>query len=105
MAASQSDAFRDKLAKAQAATGRPELAHQSVGREVTEAEKALATAMMDIYGDGAITLTEVAVKLTERGVTAPASCVTTWDAATLEAELKHANANLDDSYQTNGYGA
>jgi hypothetical protein len=105
MAAAQSDAFRDRLAEAQAATGRPELARQSVGRAVTEAEKALATAMMEFYGAGATTLAEVAEKLTERGVTAPASGGTTWDAATMEAELKAANANLDDSYQTNGYGA
>ncbi len=105
MAAAQSDAFKDRLAEAQAATGRPELAHQSVGRAVSEAEKALATAMMEIYAAGAASFAEVAEKLTERGLLAPASGATVWDAALLEAELKTANDSLDESYQANGYGA
>ena len=105
MAGAQSDAFKDRLAEAQAATGRPELAHQSVGRPTSEAETALATAMMEIYGEGANTLAEVAEKLTERGVKAPASGSTSWDAARLEAELKVANASFDESYQTDGFGA
>lgn len=105
MAATQNDAFKDRLAEAQAATGRPELAHQSLGRKLGAAEKDLASAMMEIYGAGAANLTEVAEKLTERGVKAPATGRVVWDAASLEAELKAANAELDDSYQANGYGA
>lgn len=105
MAAGQSDAFTDRLAEAQAATGRPELARQSVGRAVSEAETALATAMMEIYGAGATTLAEVAEKLSERGVKAPVSGATNWDAASLVVELNAANDSFDESYQTNGYGA
>lgn len=105
MAAGQSDAFKDRLAEAQAATGRPELAHQSLGRAVSEAEQALASAMMEIYGAGAASLAEVAEKLTERGLAAPASGNKVWDAASLEAELKAINESLDDAYATNGFGA
>lgn len=100
-----SDAFKDRLAEAQAATGRPELARQSLGRALSAAETALATTMMEIYGAGASTLTEVAAHLTARGIIAPVSGGSTWDAALLEAELKAANASLDDSYQANGFGA
>jgi len=105
MAGTQSDAFKDRLAEAQAATGRPELAHQSLGRALTYEERALATAMMEIYADGASTLGDLAGKLTERGVKAPASGKTVWDAALLEAELKATNEGLDAAYATHGFGA
>ena len=72
---------------------------------MSEEEQALAAAMMDIYAHGSVTLAEVAEKLTERGVIAPGSGKTDWDAASLEAELKAANASLDAAYQSNGFGA
>lgn len=105
MSGAQSDAFKDRLAEAQAATGRPELAHQSLGRALNEQEKALAAAMMEIYAAGASTLAELAEQLTERRVIAPASGETVWDATLLEAELQTANASLDAAYKTHGYGA
>jgi hypothetical protein len=99
------DAFRDRLAEAQAATDRPELAHQSLGRPLDAAEDALARAMMDIYGAGATTLEEVARGLTARAVQAPISGRTDWDAELLHEELRAANQSLDAAYQENGYGA
>lgn len=103
--AAGSDAFQDRLAEAQVATGRPELARQSVGRAISPEETALAEAMMAAYGAGAATLAEVAEKLTEQGVVAPLSGGTTWDAALLETELRAANETLDATYQSDGYGA
>lgn len=105
MAQTSMDAFKDRLAEAQAATGRPELGHQSVGRPITEAEAALAHAMMEIYAEGATDMDAVAARLTERGIAAPGSGKTEWDAAMLEAELRAANASLDAAYLENGYGA
>ena len=103
--AGSTDAFKDRLAEAQVATGRPELAHQSVGRTISAEEKSLAEAMMEAYGAGAEDLTQVAEKLTERGIKAPVSGQTSWDAALLETELKAANETLDATYQSHGYGA
>ncbi len=105
MAGAGTDAFKDRLAEAQAATGRPELAHQSLGRPLTEAERDLAAAMMDIYGAGASDLAAVAQELTARALPAPSDGSTTWDAAKLEAELRAANASLDAAYAAHGYGA
>ncbi len=103
--ASGSDAFKDRLAEAQVATGRPELAHQSVGRAITAEEHALAEAMMEAYGAGALDLAQVATALTKKGVVAPVSGKTAWDADLLATELKAANETLDATYQTHGYGA
>ncbi len=105
MSTAESDAFKDRLAEAQAATGRPELAHQSVGRPVTAAEQALADAMMEIYGSGVTDMDALARGLAERGVPAPVSGRTDWDAALLAEELAAANASLDAAYAENGYGA
>lgn len=99
------DAFKDRLAEAQVATGRPELAHQSVGRTISAEERALAEAMMEAYSAGATDLAQVAEKLAERGVAAPMSGRTDWDADLLEVELRAANKTLDASYQAHGYGA
>lgn len=99
------DAFRDRLAEAQAATDRPELAHQSLGRPLSDAESRLAEAMMAIFAEGARSLDDVARGLTERAVPAPISGRTDWDAELLHVELSAANESLDAAYQENGYGA
>jgi hypothetical protein len=105
MAAEGTDAFKDRWAEAQATSGRPELAYQSVGRVISPEEKVLAAAMMEIYGAGAVSLSDVAEKLSERAIVAPMSGQTAWDADLLEDELRAANETLDASYQAHGYGA
>lgn len=99
------DAFKDRLSQRARDTGRPDLAHQSRGRALSDAEQALAQALMDIFGSGMHDFAGVAAALSERGVVAPASGRTDWTEELLAEELSAINANLDASYQANGYGA
>jgi len=99
------DAFKDRLSQRARDTGRPALAHQCRGRELTEAELALASALMDIYGSGTHDFDAVAEALTERKVAAPLSGATDWTAEKLNDELAGINAQLDAAYAENGYGA
>lgn len=99
------DAFRDRLAESGSATGRPELAHQSLGRPLSETERAFAAALMEIYGAGVTEMADVARALTDRSVTAPSNGGTAWTEDSLLAELETANASLDAAYQDHGYGA
>lgn len=99
------DAFKDRLSERARDTGRPALAHQSRGRELTAEEKALAEALMAIYSDGTHDYGAVAAALTERGVVAPVSGGAEWTADTLHRELAAINAQLDAAYAEHGYGA
>lgn len=102
--ANRNDAFRQRIAAADGGAERP-LKHQSRGRPLNDDESALADALMAIYGEGAQDFDAVAKALTARGVRAPASGRTDWDAALMEAELKALNADLDAAYREAGYGA
>ena len=99
------DAFKAVMAAAQAQEGRAALAHQSLGRPVSAREAALAAAMMEIYAGGVTDLARVARQLAERGVTAPVSGRTDWDADLLETELRQANESFDAAYRDHGFGA
>ncbi|MAM63190.1 recombinase-like helix-turn-helix domain-containing protein [Maritimibacter sp. UBA3975] len=99
------DAFKDRLSERARDTGRPALAHQSRGRDLTDAETALAAALMDIYSDGTHDFALVAKALTERGVVAPISGGTDWTEESLAKELAAINADLEAAYQEHGYGA
>lgn len=87
------------------ATGRPELATQSLGRSLTEAEDRFAEALMAIYAEGVKDETEIAAGLTARDVFRPSSLKVDWTAQTLAAELQALNADLDAAYAQNGFGA
>lgn len=102
---SESDAFRDVMMAARSQPGRRELAHQSPGRAITDAERALAEAVMAIYATGAKGAEALAKGLAERGVTAPVSGRTDWDAALIEAELTALNESYDTAYAEHGIGA
>lgn len=102
---SESDAFRDVMMAARSQPGRRELAHQSPGRAITQAETALAEAMMAIYATGAKGPDALAQGLAERGVTAPVSGRTDWDAALISEELKALNDSFDAAYAETGIGA
>ena len=99
------DAFKDRLSQHARDTSRPALAHQSLGRPLTEAEGALAAAMMEIMGTRQHDFAAIASELAARGVTAPVSGRRDWDLALLESELAALNADLDAAYAENGYGA
>lgn len=99
------DAFKDRLAQRAHDTSRPALAHQSLGRTLTEAESSLATALMEIMGQGTQDFAEVAKGLAAKGVIAPISGRSDWDLALLTDELTALNADLDAAYLEAGYGA
>lgn len=99
------DAFKDRLAQRARDTSRPALAHQSRGRPLTEAEAALAQALMAVMGAGTQDFGQVAAELAARGVVAPVSGRRDWTEALLTQELAALNADLDAAYRANGYGA
>lgn len=99
------DAFKDRLSERARDTGRPALAHQSRGRELTQHEKALAEALMAIYAEGTHDFDAVASVLTERAVIAPISGGDRWTAESLRIELAGINAEFDAAYAEHGYGA
>lgn len=100
-----SDAFKDRLAQVDGGVPARDLSHQGRGRPVTEAEQALADAMMEIMGTGEHDFAVVAQALTERGVVAPSSGRTDWNVSLLNDELATANASFDVAYAERGYGA
>ncbi len=99
------DAFKAVLAAAKDELGRPELAHQSLGRALTAEEEALAAALMEIYAAGASGPDAIAAALTERRVKVPSTGKTAWTGDTLAQEFALLNADLDGAYQENGFGA
>ncbi len=99
------DAFKDRLSQRARDTSRPALAHQSLGRPLTDAENALAAALMEIMSAGEHDFAKVADALANRGLAAPMSGRTDWDGDLLAAELSALNADLDATYAEYGYGA
>lgn len=98
------DAFKAVLAAAKSEFGQPELAHQSLGRPLTGQEAALATALMEIYAEGASGPDAVAAALAEKGIASPSSGSTEWTAESVARELASLNADLDKEYEENGFG-
>ncbi len=87
------------------ASGRPELAHQSLGRPLTKPEDQLAEALMAAYADGAADQAALAETLAAKGVVRPSTGQPDWTPETLGAELKALDADHDAAYQENGFGA
>ncbi len=98
------DAFKALMEDARA-NGRPELAYQSLGRPLSEAESAFADALMEIYAEGAMTPAEIAAAMVARGIEMPLSGGTGWTGDTLAAELRALNEDMDAAYQAGGFGA
>lgn len=99
------DAFKDRLSERARDTSRPALAHQSRGRDLTEAEAALATALMEVYGTGEHDFAKVAEALGQKGIVAPMSGRSDWTETLLAEELAAINADMDAAYTEHGYGA
>ena len=99
------DAFKARMLAAQAELDRPELAHQSLARDLSDHEDALAEALMAIYGSGTSDPADVAAALSEGGTVRPSSGETDWTVETLNAELQALNADLDAAYARDGFGA
>ena len=98
------DAFKAVMAASQREQGRPELAHQSLGRTLSPQEEALADALMEIYAQGISGPDAVAAALAERAVASPSSGSTDWTAESVASELAALNADLDQAYEENGFG-
>lgn len=99
------DDFKDRLAQRARDTSRPALAHQSLGRPLSESEAALAAGLMAVMGEGEHDFAKIATQLKARGLAAPISGRTDWDEPLLAAELAALNNDLDAAYAENGYGA
>ncbi|MDO5642717.1 MAG: hypothetical protein Q4G26_10090 [Paracoccus sp. (in: a-proteobacteria)] len=98
------DAFTDRLSQRARDTTRPALAHQSLGRALSDAESGLAATMMAVMAAGG-DFDAVVRKLGAEGAPAPVSGRVDWDLALLEAELRALNDGLDAAYHEHGYGA
>lgn len=81
------------------------LERQTLSRELTPDEIALANAIEAIFAAGVSDFGEVARRLTGQRIVAPVSRRVAWDVALLEAELSAANRSLDQAYARNGIGA
>ena len=103
-AAARPDAFKARMAEAQAA-GRPELAHQSLGRTLSEVEERFADALMAVYAEGVSDGGQVAEALAAKGIARPSTGTADWTSEVLAAELLTLNADLDKAYEDNGFGA
>jgi recombinase-like protein len=81
------------------------LMHQSLGRALSPAERALADALEAVFRTGEQDFEEVARSLERSGVECPSGASGPWTAAVLEQELAAINASLDAAYAENGIGA
>jgi hypothetical protein len=81
------------------------LKHQSLGRPLTEEERALAAALEKVFITGQHDFAEVARALERDGVKRPSGEQGPWTVAVLEAELKRINTSLDAAYAEHGIGA
>jgi hypothetical protein len=81
------------------------LRHQSLGRPLTEHERALAEALEKVFRTGVQEFAEVARALERDGVERPSGASGPWTAAVLEEELKTINTSLDKAYAEHGIGA
>ena len=81
------------------------LAHQSLGRDLTDAERELAQALEAIYAEGIHDFDAVAKELNTRELARPSGDPSPWDRDGLEQELRAINRALDEAYAKNGIGA
>lgn len=82
-----------------------DLARQSLGRVLTEAERDFATALEAAFASGLSDFDDVAGALNVKGAVAPSDGATEWSAERLQRELQALNADLDLAYAEGGYGA
>ena len=83
----------------------PRLEHQSLSREITESEAALARALEEVFATGTHEFSAVAAALQTKGVARPSGAAGAWTEAVLASELAAVNASLDAAYAKDGIGA
>jgi hypothetical protein len=74
-------------------------ARQSLARDLTPVELALAQALENIFATGKHSLAEVAAELQQRGVAHPSGAHGMWTLPVLEEELHRINSSLDAAYR------
>jgi hypothetical protein len=79
-------------------------ARQSLARDLTPVELALAQALENIFATGQHSLAEVAAELQQRGVAHPSGAHTPWTLPVLEEELRRINSSLDAAYRSQAGG-
>jgi hypothetical protein len=77
---------------------RDRLAHQSLHRPFSAAERRLADAMEKIFATGEHDFAAVVVALEREGVPRPSGASEPWSVAALEFELKRLNDLMDEAY-------
>jgi len=80
-------------------------ARQSLGREITALESALAEALEAIFTSGQYDPAHVVTQLQQRGVRRPSGATGEWTVSVLEEELRRINRSLDAAYQYRGNGS
>ena len=78
------------------------LAHQSLGRPLTAAERDFAAALESIFATGQHDLAAVAAALETQGVAHPSGTHAPWSVQALAEELAAINAALDAAYARGG---
>ena len=73
-------------------------ARQSLARELTPLESALAEALEMIFAAGQHAIPEVVAELQKRAVSRPSGATGEWSALVLEEELRRINESLDAGY-------
>lgn len=73
-------------------------ARQSLARELTPAESALAEALERIFAAGQHATAEVVNELQKQAVARPSGATGEWTVSVLEEELRRINASLDAAY-------
>jgi hypothetical protein len=77
---------------------RARLAHQSLHRPFSPAERRLADALEKIFATGEHDFAAVVAALQRDGVPRPSGAGEPWSVAALESELKRLNDLMDDAY-------
>ena len=81
------------------------LQHQSLGRPLTDSERALASAIEAVFSAGQHDFEDVVRALEQAGVKRPSGGPGPWTLTVLEHELAAINRSLDAAYDANGIGA
>lgn len=80
----------------------PDPSRQSLGRELTSDEVALAAAIQAAFAKGLHDSDAVAQSLQASGVARPSGDAGEWTGPVLEQEIRDVNASLDKAYATHG---
>jgi hypothetical protein len=81
------------------------LKYQSLGREISPAERAVADAMLAYFRTGATDFDAMAAEFQSKGLARPSGETGPWTRDVLQSELARINDSLDAAYAENGIGS